>query len=276
MENFKISLFCPEDIKTEYEDIEYPIHDRVKYYSNITKCKRTLNVLLPLNYTDDKKYPVLYLLHGLFCDEDTMLDEDIAVIPISTNLAIQGKAKEMIIVFPNEYVPKNGISLPPEPTDEYFEGYDNFINELVDNIMPFIESKYSVAKGRENTAIAGFSMGGRNSLYIGFKRPDLFGYIGAFSPAPGVIPGKDKFHGYHKGLFTKEDDFRTSPQPIINLISCGTDDTVVNGFPKHYHEVLTRNQQKHIWYEVPDANHDFKSVCSGLYNFILTLFGALN
>ena len=52
--------------------------------------------------------------------------------------------------------------------------------------MPYIEKTYSVKTGRENTAITGFSMGGRESLLIGMQRPDLFSYIGAICPAPGV------------------------------------------------------------------------------------------
>lgn len=55
--------------------------------------------------------------------------------------------------------------------------------------MPYIESHYSVKTGKDNTAIMGFSMGGRESLYISMKRPDLFGYVGAVCPAPGVSPG---------------------------------------------------------------------------------------
>lgn len=77
--------------------------------------------------------------------------------------------------------------LPPEG----IAPYDNFINDLANDLMPFIEENYSVLTGRENQAIAGFSMGGREALYIGFTRPDLFGYVLAIAPAPGLTPGTD-------------------------------------------------------------------------------------
>ena len=140
--------------------------------------------------------------------------------------------------------------------------------------MPYVEQNYSVLTGKENTGLCGFSMGGRNSLYIGYKRPDLFGYVGAFSPAPGVTPGDD-FSGHHPGLF-QESEFRTDVPPFVTLVSCGTNDSVVGTFPKSYHEILTTNGQEHIWFEVPGADHDDKAIAAGLYNYLSTAFGVLD
>ena len=74
---------------------------------------------------------------------------------------------------------------------EHFKAFDNFINDLRDDLMPYMEENYSVATGRENTAIAGLSMGGRESLYIGTKLTNQFAYIGAFCPAVGVLKSED-------------------------------------------------------------------------------------
>jgi len=96
-------------------------------------------------------------------------------LSIPAELAKQHKAKEMFIVTPHVNF-----------SFEYLSGFDNFIHELTGTIMPFIEKNYPVLTGRENTAIAGFSMGGRTALYIGYTKPELFGYNGAFSPAFGI------------------------------------------------------------------------------------------
>jgi len=140
--------------------------------------------------------------------------------------------------------------------------------------MPYMEQHYSILKGRENTAIYGFSMGGRNSIYIGYTRSDLFGYVGATAPAPGVTEAQDMV-SYHKGLLQPE-ELVAEYQPIVSLIAGGTNDTVVGTFPKEYHELLETNHQKHVWYEIPGADHDLTSITTGFYNFIKTLFGVLN
>nr|UOO00982.1 feruloyl esterase [Pecoramyces sp. F1] len=275
MSKLVVKDYCPADVSSPQEGVEYPTAEKITYYSNTTANERKMNVILPVGYTESKKYPVLYFLHGIMGDEDTMLLTGPDTIAIPTNLINSGLAKEMIIVLPNQYAPAPGTEIPPALTQEYFDGYDNFINELVNDIMPYIESNYSVATGRENTAVAGFSMGGRNSLYIGYKRSDLFGYVGAFSPAPGVVPGDD-FSGHHPGLFKVESEFRTDYPPIVTLISGGTKDSIVGVFPKSYHDILTTNEQDHIWVEVPEADHDGTALDSGYYNFIQTAFGALD
>ncbi|KAG4098345.1 carbohydrate esterase family 1 protein [Neocallimastix lanati (nom. inval.)] len=274
MSKLKVVNTCPPEAITKQSGVEYPTPKKVYYPSKTTNSDRPLNIILPTNYDESKKYPVLYLLHGIMGNEDSMLDATMGSITIPTNLAKEGKAKEMIIVLPNEYAPEGGKEVTPAFNQEFFDGYDNFINDLVGSIMPYMEANYSILTGRENTAICGFSMGGRNSLYIGYKRPDLFGYVGAFSPAPGVTPGTD-FSGYHKGLFT-EDSFRAEIPPFVTLVSCGTHDSVVGQFPKSYHEILSRNNQEHIWFEIPGADHDGVAVSAGYYNFISAVFGALN
>ena len=123
----------------------------------------------------------------------------VALSEIYNNLLKDGKAKEMIIVSPNIFCSKEMVSCTGMDLKNCL-AYDNFINELVNDLMPAIEENYSVAKGRENTAITGFSMGGRESLFIGITRPDLFSYIGAVCPAPGLVevPGS----AMHPGQIT--------------------------------------------------------------------------
>jgi len=276
MDKINIEEFCPEEIKEAKEGVTYGIIDRPTYHSTTTQSTRTAVVIKPPNYNPNKKYPLLFLLHGIMMTGEFMLHPDFAVQNMIGNLINEKKAKEMIIVCPDQYAPFPGTEIEPVFNQEYFSGYDNFINDLTNDLLPFLYENYSIAKGRENTAICGYSYGGRNSVYIGFSRPDLFGYIGAFSPAPGLLPGDDALTGHHNGLY-QEDTFRTDIQPIINLISCGTEDSVVTDFPKHYHEVLKNNKQDHIYYEISGTDHtDSPTVTSPLYNFLKSVFGQLN
>ena len=273
MDTVEIEQFCPASASDNRSGVTYPRAEHIKYYSEFTKCDRWANVVLPANYDPTKKYPVIYMLHGIFCDEGTFLnDPAYRLVQICTNLAIDGLAKEMIIVFPNMYA-TGDPSLQPGFTNEQVLPYDNFIYDLTGSLMPYIEEHYPVLTGRENTAIAGFSMGGREALFIGLERPDLFGYVGAFSPAPGLSPGQD-YAMKHPGQLTEDELTFEGKEysPYLLLVCCGTADGTVGAFPKSYHQIFDRNGVKHIWYEIPGANHDATAVNSGFYNFVRYIF----
>lgn len=264
---------CPEEIYRSREGIKYPEAEHITYHSKTTGLDRGMNVLLPADYSEENRYPVLYFLHGIFGDEYTMLgDENLHIPQITTNLAYEGIAKEMIIVFPNMYA-KTEESQAPGFSAEAVAPYDNFINDLVNDIMPYMEEHYSILTGRENTAIVGFSMGGRETLYIGLNRPDLFGYIGAISPAPGLTPAKD-WAMEHKGQMQEDEVYfkDTEHLPYTLMVCCGTQDKTVGQFPKGYHELLTKNKVDHIWYEIGGADHDFNAIRSGVNNFVSAIF----
>ncbi|ORX42524.1 alpha/beta-hydrolase [Piromyces finnis] len=258
--------------------VEGVTKEKVYYYSSFSQSQRPLNVILPPNYSTDKKYPVLYLLHGVAANEDIMVEEYNGALNIPPNLAKQGKAKEMIIVSPRVNIYPPGVDeVEFAFSTEYLSGFDNFINDLIDSIMPFIETHYSVLTGRNNTAIAGFSMGGRTALYIGYSKPELFGYVCGLSPAFGLTPieGSSVYHS----LFPSEEDVKirnVNKTPYVTLISWGNIDTVVNPYPFIYHKVLTNNNQPHLYMEVIGANHDEIAITHGLYNFVMTLFGQLD
>ncbi|KAG4091367.1 Alpha/Beta hydrolase protein [Neocallimastix lanati (nom. inval.)] len=265
--------YLPEGIDQRSNDVDYPEVIKTTYYSNTTQSERKVDIVLPVNYKENKKYPVFYYLHGIFVDPDYMLQEELGTIPIYGNLLHKGLAKEMIIVIPDQYAPLKGHEFPAELNQDYYDGYDNFINDLVNDLMPFIAENFRIRTGRENTAIGGFSFGGRNSLYIGYVRSDLFGYVGALSPAPGVTPGEDQWSN-HKGLLS-EDELVAKIPPIVTFISGGTNDPAVGTFPKQYSEILTRNRQKHVYLSIPNGEHDPFSNKVGYLNFVMSLFGNL-
>ena len=160
--------------------------------------------------------------------------------------------------------------LKPAFTNEAVAPYDNFINELTEDLIPYIESHYSVSTRQEDRGILGFSMGGRETLYIGINRPDLFGYIGAISPAPGLTPAKDWAMTHPGQLQEEELRFAQGAElPELLMICCGTRDSVVGQFPASYHNILEQNEVEHLWYEVPGADHDSQAIRSGLYNFMI-------
>ncbi|HHX57413.1 MAG TPA: hypothetical protein GX710_05285, partial [Clostridiales bacterium] len=181
----------PSSATAERAGVAYGTFQKTTYYSETCKRNRNANVLLPAGYDPNKKYPVLYALHGYWGDENSLLDAGDAGLKfrqIIGNAIADGEAEEMIVVFPYIFASATRDTLTGMD-DESNAAYDNFINDLVKDLMPHTAKTYSIAEGRKNTAVTGFSMGGRESLFIGHSRPDLFGYVGAMCPAPGVSPG---------------------------------------------------------------------------------------
>lgn len=261
---------CPTEVTQRKSDRAYGTVEHVTYHSETTGLDRGASILLPPGYSTDKKYPVLYFLHGIFGDEYCIINDGNNKIPeILGNLAAEGKAREMIVVFPNMYATSDP-NQKPGFDDAAIAPYDNFINDLVNDLIPYIESNYSVSSEKEDRAIIGFSMGGRESLFIGVSRPDLFSCIGAISPAPGLTPAKD-WAMSHPGQLEESELKITDTEniPKLLMICCGTNDSVVGKFPLSYHEIMEKNEVEHLWYEVPGADHNDQAIRSGLYNFVL-------
>lgn len=239
------------------------------YYSTTTEKNRKVNIILPAGYTTAKKYPVLYLLHGIGGDENEWMTGKPQYIV--GNLVARGLAKEMIIVIPNCRARENDAATT-EFTLDHYAAFDNFINDLRYNLMPYMKKNYSIAEGRENTAIAGFSMGARESLNIGLNMPETFGYIGAFSPGFGVFAYEA--NGVKEdGLFTEEtfllpDAYKNN---TLLLINNGSSEGGENALGGTCHKVLTQNGVPHMFY-VTEGGHEMKVWKHGLYNFVTRIF----
>ncbi len=259
------------DCKKENEDV-YGTIRTICYDSAATGKKRYASVLLPADYNSGRKYPVLYLLHGISGDHREWLEGN--PVNIIGNLKAEGKVSDMIVVMPNVRARAKDAGDPEDLfTLEHFAAFDNFINDLRDDLMPYIKDQYSIAEGRQSTAIAGLSMGGREALFIGLSMPDTFGFIGAFEPAWGVLPYNDRNGVSEGGLFTA--DTLKLPDEYNNrtflMIVKGTDDTTVGEAPLYYHRALKENGTVHTYYEV-EGGHDFSVWKNGLYHFVSQIF----
>ncbi len=265
--NNEIEERCPTTLTVTRSDVEYGEYTHGTYYSETCGMERGYSILLPASYSEDKKYPVLYLLHGIFGDEYSFSgDAGNKIKEIVGNMAADGMIEETIIVCPNMFAAWDSEQKPGFDAESCLP-YDNFINDLTNDLMPYIEENYSVLTGRENTYLAGFSMGGRETIYITLKRPELFGYVCAISAAPGVVATTDKFMSHTGQMEESEMHFEDgATEPNVFIICCGTSDSVVGDYPKSYHEIMEANGCNHIWYEITGADHDNNAIRSGLYN----------
>lgn len=250
----------PDASHNEQAGVQYGTVKSGSYYSTTCKRNKPYNILLPANYSSSKKYPVLYCMHGYWENQDRMIIKGNGTMytrQIIGNAIAAGEAEDMIVVFPYIYSSATQDSCSGMD-DANNAAYDNFINDLVVDLMPHIESTYSVKTGRDNTAITGFSMGGRESLLIGMKRSDLFGYVGAMCPAPGVT-----------GAFKWNSD---EEAPHLLFITAGSNDTVVYSNPENYHNNFTKNSVPHIWHYVNGGYHGDNSIHAHMYNFVRAIF----
>ena len=265
--NDEVEERCPSSISETRKGVTYGAYTHGTYYSETCGMERGYSILLPADYSTEKQYPVLYLLHGIFGNEYSFSqDASNKIKEIVGNMAADGYIEETIIVCPDMYATTDPAQKPGFDGDSCLP-YDNFINDLVNDLMPYIESEYSVLTGRENTYLAGFSMGGRETLFITLKKPELFGYVCAISAAPGIVATTDKFMT-HPGSM-EESEVKIAEDaiaPEVLILCCGSKDSVVGQYPKSYHEMLEANGTEHIWYEIPGADHDNNAIKSGLYN----------
>ena len=229
MNGITVETECPLSSYEKRDDVTYPEVVHETYFSTTTGLDRGANVVLPPNYNASKKYPVLYLLHGIFGNEFVHLqDGDRKLLELLGNLTADGLAEEMIVVLPHMYATSDP-NQQPAFTVEATKPYDNFINDLVTDLMPFIAGKYSVYTDRDHQAVAGFSMGGRESLFIGFTRPDLFNYIGAIAPAPGATPAQDWAMTHPGQMQEHEMTFAGKDYAAkLVMVCCGSNDVTQN------------------------------------------------
>jgi enterochelin esterase family protein len=158
------------------------------YHSNTLDADRRLTVYTPPGYEKSKeKYPVLYLLHGSGGDEDAWADLG-RTVQILDNLIAEGKAKPMIVVMPNgvyynQAAPGYAVNMFQPTMFNSRSDSTVEIEQSFPDVIAFVESTFRVAKGQKNRAVAGLSMGARQSCAISRAHPGTFSYIGMFSGA---------------------------------------------------------------------------------------------
>lgn len=259
------------DFVKEREGVTYGKLEKILYYSTTRERETPVNVLFPPHYSENETYPVLYAMHGFWENEDSLARMCEARILLG-NLIADGLAKPMIIVFPYIYTSKERVACTKMDPENAI-CYDNFIFDLSTDLMPWVEEHFPVKTGREDTAITGFSMGGRESLFIAVSKPERFGYVGAACPAPGLTPAMDHIMGIHPGQLAEQE--LTWPEqwmPKALVLTAGAVDNVVGDNPVNYHRILTEHAIPHEWQLVPDGDHNATSVIPHMVCLLQRLF----
>ncbi|MDG5767815.1 alpha/beta hydrolase-fold protein [Balneolales bacterium ANBcel1] len=250
---------APPGFDEKRENIDRGEVQTIEYYSSTVGTKRTANIYTPPGYSEENRYPVLYLLHGIGGDEREWLDHGRPEV-IFDNLYHEGKLAPMIVVLPNGRAMKDDRPGENIFAPERVQAFSDFERDLLDDLIPFIEETYPVYSDRQHRALAGLSMGGGQSLNFGLGNLDTFSWVGAFSPAPNTRVGEE-----------------LAPEPVklndkLNLLwlSCGEEDGLLH-VTVRTHEYLAANDVNHIYYLEP-GDHDFYVWRNDLYLFSQLLF----
>jgi len=168
-------VYVPGSDVFDTKDVPHGAVAAVTYKSSALGRFRRMHIYTPPGYeAGSGRYPVFYLLHGGGDSDDAWSSVGRAGF-ILDNLIAQKKARPMIVVMPAGHTSRGpGSPLGRAATEE-------FVNDFVKDVMPYVETHYRVLKDRANTAIAGLSMGGGQTLQVAIPRLARFGYIGVFS-----------------------------------------------------------------------------------------------
>lgn len=233
--------------------------DSIIYNSTTVGTSRKALVYTPPGFSKDKKYPVLYLLHGIGGDEKEWLNGGQPQV-IFDNLYAENKLEPMIVVMPNGRAMKDDRATGNIMAPDKVQAFATFEKDLLNDLIPFIEKKYPVINDREHRAIAGLSMGGGQTLNFGLGNLDQFAWVGGFSSAPNTKKPEELV----------PDPAKAKEQLKLLWISCGDKDGLIS-FSKRTHDYLKKNNVPHIYY-IEHGYHDFKVWKNGLYMFSQLLF----
>jgi len=231
--------------------------EMITYDSKTVGATRKMQVYTPPGYAKDKKYPVLYLLHGIGGDE-TEWQRFATPNLLLDNLIADGKATPMIVVMPNGRAQPDDH--PKGDMMRHAAAFAKFEDDLLKDVIPAIETRYSVEPGREHRALAGLSMGGGQSLNFGLAHLDTFAWVGGFSSAPNT----------KKPAELLPDPAAAKARLKLLWLSCGNKDGLI-GVSQGVHAYLKEHEVSHVW-NVDSHAHGPTHWRNNLYHFVQRIF----
>lgn len=207
-----------------------------------------------------QRYPVLYLLHGMNEEARAWTTAGAANI-ILDNLIADGKAKPMIVVNPLGYgLPRKQLTGPAAMRSE--TSRTRFTAEVLEEIVPEVERTYGASNKRELRAIAGLSMGGAETFFIGLNHPETFAWVAGMSSAlTEYTVGPVGSAASEPTAVTADTFTKTFPRvdSAINArmrgiwVACGTEDNLIK-VNRDFKEWLTAKRVKFTSIETPGAH----------------------
>lgn len=253
-------------------DVPHGTVSKVWYNSPTLGTDRRMTVYTPAGYEKgNKRYPVLYLLHGMGGDENAWSELGRAT-QILDNLIAQGKARPMIVVMTNgnsdlQAAPGESSLGFTQPTTQLPRTMDGSFETSFPEIVKFIDKNYRTIANKKNRAIAGLSMGGFHSMHISKQYPDMFDYIGLFSAA--IMPREGAKSAVYEDLEGKLAR-QFAKKPALYWIAIGNTDFLYQA-NKDYRKMLDEKNYPYTYRE-SDGGHIWRNWRIYLSEFLPMLF----
>jgi enterochelin esterase-like enzyme len=214
--------------------------------------QRKVTVYTPPGYSTNQKYPVVYLHHGIGGNE-------VSWIGMGSN---EGNADNIMdYMLSKQLATPMIVVMPDGNVKTASDAFGAFGDVLLNDLIPWIENRYSVATDADNRAIAGLSMGGGQTFNIGFPHTDLFHYIGPYSAAPDTKPPTQTITSV-----------ATVKQAVkVIYISYGSTDSLIT-YGQMYHDYFDQNGVTHIWQIEQNLGHEKTVWNRSFYNFATRIF----
>lgn len=230
----------------EIQDVPHGSLAIHQYKSSSLNMMRNVCIALPADYyiNLDKAYPVLYLRHGGGDDEKSWSSMSGRAQVIADNIVANKEGVPMIIVM------TNGMTDGTWAGGSSVEGMTLLEQELINDVIPLVEKTYRVLPGQKNRAIAGLSMGGGQSVIIGLRNLDKFGWIGDFSS--GLLSAVEfNINEYVPDILSNAKKVNKELQLL--WIACGKDDPRYLGHI-NFAKMLERKGFKLTFHDVPGGH----------------------
>jgi len=224
-------------------DVPHGAVTRNIYHSDVLDGEREMYVYTPPGYDPSREYPVLYLVGGSGESASNWSLMGRANF-IMDNLLAEGAVVPMVIAMPNNQVVHRRLPNHVEFTFDLFE------KDLVGHIIPFVEANYSVQADRHGRALAGLSMGGRHTQFVGFKRLDLFASFGVLS-AGSVDSETDSAE------FLNDPDINEKVDYLF--VGQGTHEASPGNRTEALHLALENHNIEHEYYVGGNGAHDWST-----------------
>lgn len=221
---------------------------------------RRMLVYLPAGYYEnDTRYPVMYLFHGARGNETSWI-KDGGMFAILDSLQSCGVAGKMITVLPNmnQYDDDADFnhSRFKHPVESLFEVDGTVESGFVDDVVAIVDSLYRTKAEKSGRAIAGLSIGAMQSIFISAAYPDMFDYVGLFSPMCKSVIKHSGYSSFYKDLYGKmERQFETPPE--LYFIAIGRKDIFHSQMEDFRHD-LDKRGYGYEYFE-SDGGHGWES-----------------
>lgn len=229
------------------------------YYSGHLDRTRRMHVWTPPGLDTDQDYPVFYLLHGAMDSDDSWGTVGRAGF-ILDNLLAENSIDPMIVVMPHGHTSSFNMGSDALETED-------FVTEFVEDIKPWVEANYPVSAKREDTAIAGLSMGGMQTLDIAFGNLAEYGYIGVYSSGIFSVAEDDSWEQAHQ---TTLSDVSLRDGLALVWFATGKDDFLLE--TTHASVALLEKYDFDVIYEETEGGHTWINWRNYLHSFAPQLF----